>query len=354
MRRQDAAEQLMIDRMRGAAAQRAGDNATAIQAFEAVYATRQAVGARAGADRRVAGLRLFAAEGQRQGHRVGQQGAAGRRQQRAAEPAAGLPARRRAATTRRSPRTRRPPVRPPKQAGRTPDEGDLLRLADAPAAHRTTRRLRAPRSKSWCCYYPKKDYWNAYLGRLPRKPGFADRFALDVMRLKLATGTLTKTDDFMEMAQLALQAGCPAEGQGASSTRASRPARWAPAPRPRATSACATWRSSRRPRARASIAGQDAPRRRGQGRQRPGQGGLRLRHDGPGRQGHRADRARHRQGRPEAPRRRQAAPGHGAAAVGQDQGQGACRRCAACEATTARRDRALWPPVGGDRAAEQS
>ncbi len=38
-------------------------------------------------------------------------------------------------------------------------------------------------------YYPKKDYWIAYLAQLPRKPGFADRFALDVMRLKLATGT---------------------------------------------------------------------------------------------------------------------------------------------------------------------
>ena len=33
------AEQLTIDRMRGAAAQRAGDHATVIQAFEAVYAS---------------------------------------------------------------------------------------------------------------------------------------------------------------------------------------------------------------------------------------------------------------------------------------------------------------------------
>jgi hypothetical protein len=33
------------------------------------------------------------------------------------------------------------------------------------------------------------------------------------MRLRLATGSLTKTDEFMEMAQLALQAGLPAEGR---------------------------------------------------------------------------------------------------------------------------------------------
>ena len=33
------------------------------------------------------------------------------------------------------------------------------------------------------------------------------------MRLKLATGSLTKTDEFMEMSQLALQAGLPTEGK---------------------------------------------------------------------------------------------------------------------------------------------
>ena len=60
-------------------------------------------------------------------------------------------------------------------------------------------------------YYPKKDYWNAYLARLPRKAGFSPRFELDVLRLRLASGTLVKTEDYMELAQLALQAGLPAE-----------------------------------------------------------------------------------------------------------------------------------------------
>ena len=59
-------------------------------------------------------------------------------------------------------------------------------------------------------YYPKKEYWAIYLARLPRKSGFSDRFSLDVMRLKLATGSLAKTEEFMEMAQLALQAGLAA------------------------------------------------------------------------------------------------------------------------------------------------
>jgi lipopolysaccharide biosynthesis regulator YciM len=40
-----AAEQLTIERMRGSAAQRAGDNATAIRSFEAVYASGKLSGA---------------------------------------------------------------------------------------------------------------------------------------------------------------------------------------------------------------------------------------------------------------------------------------------------------------------
>ena len=62
--------------------------------------------------------------------------------------------------------------------------------------------------------YPKKEYWNDMLVRIQRKPGFsADRLALDVYRLQLATGNLTKTNDYMEMAQLALQAGNTAEAK---------------------------------------------------------------------------------------------------------------------------------------------
>ncbi len=97
------------------------------------------------------------------------------------------------------------------KAGHRPAEDDLLRLADAyqrsnnPAYGATLEKL--------LFNYPKKDYWAAYLPRLPRKSGFADRYSLDVLRLKLASGTLESTDEFMEMAQLALQAGYPAEAK---------------------------------------------------------------------------------------------------------------------------------------------
>jgi tetratricopeptide (TPR) repeat protein len=98
------------------------------------------------------------------------------------------------------------------QGGRRPDEGDLLRLADAQQRLGLTN-LYVGTLEKLLLNYPKKDYWSAYLGRLPRKPGFAPRYELDVMRLRLASGTLAKTEEYMEMAQLALQAGLPAEAR---------------------------------------------------------------------------------------------------------------------------------------------
>jgi Tfp pilus assembly protein PilF len=62
-------------------------------------------------------------------------------------------------------------------------------------------------------YYPKKEYWTDLLSRLQRKPNFSDRLALDTYRLSLATGSMTKASDYMEMSQLAVQAGYPVEGK---------------------------------------------------------------------------------------------------------------------------------------------
>ena len=62
-------------------------------------------------------------------------------------------------------------------------------------------------------YYPKKEYWVDLLSRMQRKPNFSDRLALDSYRLSLATGSMSAANDFIEMAQLALQAGYPAEAK---------------------------------------------------------------------------------------------------------------------------------------------
>ena len=62
-------------------------------------------------------------------------------------------------------------------------------------------------------YYPKKDYWVDLISRVQRKPGFSDRLALDAYRLSLATGSMSTANDYLEMAQLSLQAGLPAEAK---------------------------------------------------------------------------------------------------------------------------------------------
>lgn len=206
-----ANEQFMIDRMRGSAAQRAGDNGTAIQAFEAVFNSGKLGG---GEQAQIAESLAFAYSQQRDNAKAMQW--ANRAQQLGATSAQlkqlqsylqaqsgdyGAVAKEAAAA-----------VSGAEQAGRRPDEGDLLRLADA------QQRLNNPAAQTatlekLVAYYPKKEYWSALLGRLPRKPGFADRFALDVLRLKLATGNLAKTEEFMEMAQLSLQSGYPAEAK---------------------------------------------------------------------------------------------------------------------------------------------
>ncbi|MFT3816383.1 MAG: hypothetical protein QM750_01920 [Rubrivivax sp.] len=203
-----AAEQLTIDRMKAAAAQRAGDTATAIQALEGIAA--RSGGAELGqvaeqlasayAQQRNNGK---AAEWMNKAIAAGNNGPTIKQLQAYLQGASGdygAIARDAAAA-----------VNAAEAAGRRPDEGELLRLADA--QQRTGNNAGYSNTlEKLLTYYPKKDYWNAHLARLPRKPGFGDRFALDVMRLRLASGTLAKTEDFMEMAQLALQAGLPAEG----------------------------------------------------------------------------------------------------------------------------------------------
>ncbi|CDG81835.1 tetratricopeptide repeat protein [Janthinobacterium agaricidamnosum] len=59
--------------------------------------------------------------------------------------------------------------------------------------------------------YPKPSYWADLLNRVSGKPGFSSRLSLDVQRLRLANGLLTKAPEYMELSQLVLQAGNPSE-----------------------------------------------------------------------------------------------------------------------------------------------
>ena len=286
------AEQLMIDRMKGSAAQRAGDNAAAIQAFEAVFNSGKLSGAE---QAQVAESLAFAYSQQRIG-RAPANGCSGRSPPAAAarNSSSCKPMRRaRAATTPPLPRKRKPRVSAAEQAGRKPDEGDLLRPGRRPTAHRQHGRP-GGHARQAAHPLPKEEYWSILLGRLPRKSGFSDRFSLDLFRLRLATGNLTKADDFMEMTQLALQAGYPAEGKAViekgfaigalgSGQKAKR------------RNACVTLRSSRSPKARPALKKMRKKPSRPRAATTLVHVGYCLRHDGPVRQGHRDDRTRHRQ-----------------------------------------------------------
>ena len=98
------------------------------------------------------------------------------------------------------------------KAGRAPPEERLQLLASCYVKQKDNAGY-ATALEKLVTYYPKKDYWVDLINRIQRKPGYADRLSLDVYRLKLATGNLTTAGDYMEMAQLALQAGFPAEAK---------------------------------------------------------------------------------------------------------------------------------------------
>ena len=62
-------------------------------------------------------------------------------------------------------------------------------------------------------HYPKKEYWTDLLARVQKKSGFSDRLGVNVYRLRFATNNAGTASDYMEMAQLAMQAGVPAEAK---------------------------------------------------------------------------------------------------------------------------------------------
>jgi hypothetical protein len=98
------------------------------------------------------------------------------------------------------------------RAGHAPDEERLKLLMNA------ALKLNDNHSYVWAVeklvtHHPKKEYWADLLSHLQRQPNFSDRLALDTYRLAYATGALSRASDYLEMTQLALQAGFPAEAK---------------------------------------------------------------------------------------------------------------------------------------------
>jgi hypothetical protein len=96
------------------------------------------------------------------------------------------------------------------KSGRTPPEEPLQMMAnlqnksgDKAGYVETIEKLAA--------HYPKSSYWADLLNRIVSKQGFADRLRVDVSRLQLTNNLLKKPSEYMELAQLVLRDGAPAE-----------------------------------------------------------------------------------------------------------------------------------------------
>ena len=97
-------------------------------------------------------------------------------------------------------------------AGKRPSDTQLQLLASC-ALKQNDMNAYAAALEKLVAYTPKKEYWLDLIVRTGNKPGFSPALTLDTYRLRKATGTMEKTGDYMEAAQLALQAGYPAEAK---------------------------------------------------------------------------------------------------------------------------------------------
>ena len=203
----------MLARVRGAAYQRMGDNGAAAQQLEAAFATGKVPGSEAGPlAETIAGIYAQQKNNAKprcswvdKAKAAGDTSASLRQIQDYVQGSSGdygQIARENAAK-----------VQAAESAGRRPDEDDLLRLADA-YRHTGNKAGDMQVKEKLVTYYPSnKQYVGIYLSDLPGKAGFSSRFSLDLLRLRLASGNVTAADDYVEMAQLLLQAQLPAEAK---------------------------------------------------------------------------------------------------------------------------------------------
>jgi hypothetical protein len=94
------------------------------------------------------------------------------------------------------------------KAGKIPTESQLQLLAACQTAMKDT----GGATHSYILlakYYPKPDYWAQLLHGLITNPKIPGSLQLDVYRIRLAAGTLSAPADFMDMTELAMQAGLP-------------------------------------------------------------------------------------------------------------------------------------------------
>ncbi len=109
-------------------------------------------------------------------------------------------------------RTSRALLEQDQRAGRKTSESVLQLLVSSEYKRKNDAGYRDA-LKTLVANYPKKEYWRDLLASVQQQPGFADRLALDLDRLMAATDMLETQAQYMEAAQLALQAGLPGDAK---------------------------------------------------------------------------------------------------------------------------------------------
>lgn len=103
-------------------------------------------------------------------------------------------------------------IRTAEEAGKPVSEMQLQMLAEISNRQKDNAGFIGAMEKL-VAHYPKKDYWLSLVYSVSTRPGLSSQLALDILRVKFATGTIRTTDEYVEAAQLAIQAGFPAEAK---------------------------------------------------------------------------------------------------------------------------------------------
>jgi outer membrane protein assembly factor BamD (BamD/ComL family) len=108
--------------------------------------------------------------------------------------------------------TLKPGVDATLKGGRAPAESQLQMLAQCAEKTRADG-AHADALAALVAYYPKPAYQEQLFDTVRSRPDYLASLDLDIYRLRRTTGTLTTVDQYMEMTQLALVAGIPAEAK---------------------------------------------------------------------------------------------------------------------------------------------
>ncbi|HYD79507.1 MAG TPA: tetratricopeptide repeat protein [Paucimonas sp.] len=98
------------------------------------------------------------------------------------------------------------------KAGKAPQE-DQLRMFAASLLKAGDREGYGLALEKLVAHYPKEDSWASLLSSLFSKSTFSDRLTLDGYRLKLALGQMEDAKEYLDMSELAMRAGFPAEAK---------------------------------------------------------------------------------------------------------------------------------------------